>query len=96
MIGEDHVILGGSDIKTQMLQNIFENLSRRLLRFTRVPDEGAANCLFINGVIIRRSDLEFPNSSCVFQSLPTPQIQLTNVELSKVDGALTCCSVLLR
>jgi len=68
------------------------------LLYTYVPDEGAANCLFINGTIIRRCDWEYPSSAPVFAGLSPlyKQIQVSNSELEKVDGALTCSSVLFE
>ena len=55
------------------------------------------NCLVINGVLLHRGEDEFPESVAVIrQKFPnTRKIELTNKELSKVDGALTCCSVLI-
>ena len=65
--------------------------------FVEVPDDAAANCLLINGVLIHRGREEFPASVGVIEDkLPDiNKMELTNKELSKVDGALTCCSVLI-
>lgn len=75
--------------------------------FTYVDDEEAANCVYANGKLLRRPSLEFPNANFTAKIdidgnvVPdmkrvdeTNQIELENSELRKVDGALTCCSVL--
>ena len=74
--------------------------------FTHFPDEVlAANVLYINNTIIRRTSEEFPLSEAIFRtaqfsgsgaSATTTQIQVEATELAKVDGALTCCSLLLK
>ncbi len=62
-----------------------------------VPDVEAANCLFINGTIVRRATSEFPRSGHVFETelKDTPQIEVVCSELTKMDGAISCCSLLL-
>ena len=63
-----------------------------------VPDDAAANCLVINGVLLHRGAEEFPASIAVIRDKfpDVKRLELTNRELSKVDGALTCCSVLFK
>ena len=74
--------------------------------FTHLPYEvSAANVLYINNTIIRRTSNEFPLSEAIFRSAEfsgsagsatATQIQVEASELAKVDGALTCCSLLLK
>ena len=59
-----------------------------------VPDEAAANCIIVNGTLIRRTALEFPDSHATLTSLSAQQVQVECSELGKVDGALTCCALL--
>ena len=61
-----------------------------------VPDDSAANCLFINGVLVHRSAEEFPACADVFgvSVQVKKMVGLNMSELEKVDGALTCCSLL--
>ena len=75
--------------------------------FTHVSDEEDANCIYANGALLRRPTAEFPSSNFSFKydingktihdkfKVPVSNhIELENSELRKVDGALTCCSVL--
>ena len=78
-------------------------------RIVKLPDTAAANCLFLNvqekqsgvwkGTIVRRAGSEFPASDKIFRApgMIDPaltQIEMEAGELAKVDGALTCCSLL--
>ena len=58
----------------------------------RTPDDSGANVVVVNGTILCRSDL--PDSLKVLEKLSIPRITMAAGELSKVDGCLTCCSVL--
>lgn len=64
--------------------------------FLNVSHDAAANCLWINGTLIHRSSSEFPSIKEDFASLNCPKLEVSNEELSKVDGALTCSSLLLK
>ena len=67
-------------------------------QFVQVPDDIAANCLFINGTLVLACGEKFAKSKEMFekQLCGTPKIYLDASELNKVDGALTCCSVLIN
>jgi hypothetical protein len=56
-------------------------------------DQDAANCVYVNGTLIRRASHEFPRSADALISLGGQQIEVEANELAKVDGALSCCSV---
>lgn len=95
MAGPRLMLIGGKHAP-RLKQEIMKYTSS--IAFIELADEGMANCLYINGKIIRRCDWEFPNSLSSWRSsllVNRPQIQVPNSELMKVDGALTCCSVLL-
>ena len=95
VIGDAHVLVGG--LEGERLQDTLEKTSPMTYKFSRVPDSAAANVLLVNGTIIRRSDDEFPASASFFSGLlDAEHLQLDMSELQKVDGALTCCSVLFR
>ena len=95
MCGPNHVLVGGELGKIIGRELEFSrHCSSSCYKISHVPDTEAANCVYVNGVLIRRSDDEFPNSKPVFDKIGGKQIQVTASELAKVDGALTCCSLL--
>ena len=70
--------------------------------FFHVPDMVAANGLLVNDTLIRRHDEEFPESRQAFEAVDAyvksnsgSVVQIRADELAKVDGALTCCCLLL-
>lgn len=63
-------------------------------RTENVPDMEAANCVYINGVIIRRSQVDFPSSEATWRRVGGKQVTVEATELAMVDGALSCCSLL--
>ena len=63
-------------------------------RWSFVPDEAAANVVSVNGALLRRSAKEFPASDAALRLIGGKQVQLEASELGKVDGALSCCSLL--
>jgi N-dimethylarginine dimethylaminohydrolase len=71
-------------------------------RFFPTEDMYAANCLYLNDVLIRRHLLEFPASAVGFKSIDDfvvssggTVVEIEADELAKLDGALTCCSLLI-
>ena len=77
-------------------RKLIETAGKFEYSFLEVPDDTAANCLYINGTLIHSSREAFPNSFEVFEKLPaTRKIALSASELNKVNGCLTCCSVLI-
>lgn len=86
-MGGEGVVLVGGNIGTA-----FADTLPAKYHIVELPSMEAANCVFVNGTLIHRGDL--PNSERLFQSVTTPRIAVDADELAKVDGALTCCSVL--
>ena len=105
MCNEDTILVGGSmglALKLYLQRNRTVNLSPNTsiasYRFIEVPDMAAANAVYVNNTLIRRSKNEYPASDTVFRTqLPVTikQVEVSSGELAKVDGALTCCSILL-
>jgi hypothetical protein len=65
--------------------------------FIHVPDMAAANCVLVNSTLLRRTRGEFPASDVVLNALlprRIRQVEVAGGELAKVDGALSCCSLL--
>nr|KAF6504598.1 dimethylarginine dimethylaminohydrolase 1 [Rousettus aegyptiacus] len=67
-----------------------------------VPDNVAANCIYLNipskgHVLLYRTPEEYPESAKVYEKLKDHMlIPVSLSELEKVDGLLTCCSVLIN
>ncbi|KAI2649386.1 N(G),N(G)-dimethylarginine dimethylaminohydrolase 1 [Labeo rohita] len=67
-----------------------------------VPDDYAANCIYMNlpgkgDVLLHCTPEEFPESAKVFEKLKDHMlIPVNNQEKAKVDGGLTCLSVLIN
>ena len=104
MCGDGQILTGGT-VGLHIAQNI-EKASPQRYRIKHVEDAAASNCVYVNGHLFRRSAQEFPNSAQVLANLHISehthgrhekqpiQKQIEASELAKVDGALTCCSVL--
>jgi dimethylargininase len=83
--------------QTKQITEIEETFAKKYASqylFVCVPDQEAANCVYINQTVLRRSGKEFPESGKIFERVKLPQIEIDASELSKVDGAITCCSLL--
>jgi len=94
MFGNNKLIVGGN-IGLELGKKI-ELLSPNKYQFLHVPDIGAANVIWLNDCLITRSMKEFPNSIDIIKDRVGKGkiIEVNMSELSKLDGALTCCSVL--
>lgn len=92
MCGDGHVLTGGA--VGMEVAKAMEMISPRRYRYSHVVDAAASNCVYVNGHLLRRSGNEFPHSSAVLKAIGGEQIEVEASELAKVDGALTCCSVL--
>ena len=71
-------------------------------KFFQIPDMVAANGLLVNDTLIRRHNEEFPNSIQAFEEVDEfvtshdgIVVPIKADELAKVDGALTCCCLLM-
>lgn len=92
----DNTIAIGSSPTAQRAQQLISSKASFQYEFICVPDDIGANCLFVNGTLVRASCEVFPKSAAVYEEqLHCPQIPLSLSELNKVDGCLTCCSVLI-
>ena len=103
--GNGKIVVGGligQVFKQWLLSNKMNHIVGNIFKedddIIYLPDAAAANCIYANETIIRRSYEEYPDSVNVFLTHPylkfIPQLEVRSDELAKVDGALTCCSVL--
>ena len=93
MAGDDMIAFGSSS-NAELVRQLVATEAKFSYTLVTVPEDFAANCLYINGVLVHRSSEEFPASVEVLKSFAEKTIGLNASELGKVDGALTCCSLL--
>lgn len=96
MLCKDVVLVGGvfgSYIRSRIAD------ASKIYQFVHVADEAAANVVTINDHVLHRCDSEYPHAGTIFASASKKfSLQchpLLGSELAKVDGALTCCSLLI-
>ncbi|KAM3619562.1 uncharacterized protein V6R79_010242 [Siganus canaliculatus] len=100
MGGPGLIIIGSSDPAQKALKIMQQMSDHRYDKLT-VPDDLAANCIYMNlpdkgQVLLHCTPEQYPESAKVFEKLKDyTLIPVCNQEKVKVDGALTCCSVLI-
>ena len=95
MAGPDLICIGSSKAACAG-REVMEREGHHKYTYLVVPDDIGANCLYINGTVVHVGNGDtFPMSAAVFEQLPCKRIALSTSELNLVDGALTCCSVLI-
>lgn len=80
--GYNKILVGG--FLGKKIGKCIEKLSRNKYEIVYVPDEYAANVIFVNDVLIRRTKEEYPDSHDILKSICHNQIEVPNGELSKV------------
>ncbi|KAI1891995.1 hypothetical protein AGOR_G00149440 [Albula goreensis] len=96
------LIVIGSSEPAQKALKIMQQMSDHRYDKLTVPDDLAANCVYMNlpskgHVLLHCTPEEYPESAKVFEKLKDHMlIPVSNSEKVKVDGALTCCSVLIN
>jgi len=91
MACENVIICGTSEDACKALK-IVQEKATRIYSTLRTPEDFGANVVLVNGSILCRSDL--PQSLKDISKLSINRIEISASELSKVDGCLTCCSLL--
>ncbi|XP_077464060.1 N(G),N(G)-dimethylarginine dimethylaminohydrolase 1 isoform X1 [Stigmatopora argus] len=100
-MGGPGLIVIGSSEPAQKALKIMQQMSDHHYDKLTVPDDLAANCIYMNlpnkgHVLLHGTKEEYPESVKVFDKLKDYMlIPVSNSEKVKVDGALTCCSVLI-
>ncbi|KAG7514671.1 hypothetical protein JOB18_039784 [Solea senegalensis] len=101
-MGGPGLIVIGSSEPAQKALKIMQQMSDHCYDKLTVPDDIAANCIYMNlpnkgHVLLHCTAEEFPESFKVFEKLKDyTLIPVSNMEKVKVDGALTCCSILIN
>ncbi|XP_050818152.1 N(G),N(G)-dimethylarginine dimethylaminohydrolase 1 isoform X1 [Gopherus flavomarginatus] len=101
MAGPNLIAIGSTEAAQKALKTMQQMSDHRYDKLT-VPDDAAANCIYLNipgkgHVLLHRAPEEYPESAKVFEKLKDHMlIPIANTEMEKVDGLLTCCSVLIN
>ncbi|XP_037625630.1 N(G),N(G)-dimethylarginine dimethylaminohydrolase 1 [Sebastes umbrosus] len=101
-MGGPGLIVIGSSEHAQKALKIMQQMSDHRYDKLTVPDDLAANCIYMNlpnkgHVLLHPTAEEYPESVKVFEKLKDHMlIPVSNSEKCKLDGALTCCSVLIN
>lgn len=97
MVGEGRIGIGVSEGARLAREQITSD-SQFQYEFVEFPSDTAANCLFINDNLVHVSSEISPDSCHIFKTLPLAgrKIPLNTSELGKVDGCLTCSSLLIN
>ena len=93
MGGHDTIICGLSQDADRALMQILAKTQFQY-EVVRLSDDNAANCVFINDKLICSTCEDYPNSLSSLKELKIEKIYVPGGELAKVDGSLTCCSLL--
>lgn len=100
MGGPGLILIGASEHAQKALKTMQQMSTHRYETLT-LPDDLAANCIYMNlpgkgHVLLHQPAAMFPQSVKLFEKLKDyTLIPVDNSEKMKVDGALTCCSVLI-
>lgn len=91
------IFIGSSDIAASIKEQM-QARSTQEYQFLDLPDDPAANVISVaNSLLIRR---DYPQSVKVIEDYldgaDVKVFSLDGSELEKVDGALTCCSIIFR
>nr|XP_031321370.1 N(G),N(G)-dimethylarginine dimethylaminohydrolase 1 isoform X2 [Camelus dromedarius] len=101
MAGPNLIAIGSSEAAQKALKIMQQMSDHRYDKLT-VPDDTAANCIYLNipskgHVLLHRTPEEYPESAKVYEKLKDHMlIPVSNSELEKVDGLLTCCSIFIN
>lgn len=101
-MGGPGLIVTGSSEHAQKAIKIMQQMSDHRYDKLTVPDDLGANCIYMNlpgkgHVLLHHPADMFPQSVKVLEKLTDyTLIPVPNGEKCKVDGALTCCSILIE
>ncbi|XP_014477821.1 PREDICTED: N(G),N(G)-dimethylarginine dimethylaminohydrolase 1 isoform X1 [Dinoponera quadriceps] len=96
MAGPDVICVGAGKESQEVLKRIEREATYNYQTLT-VPEDAAANVLYVNGTLIHRSENEIPQSSKVFaEKVEFPTRSLRMSELAKVSSGLSSCCLLVR
>ena len=99
MVGRDRIGIGsslGANLVAEQIRNGAKYKNK--YEFVEFPDDTAANCLYVGDHLVHVSEEVCPSSATIFEGIEThgKKIPLNASELGKVDGCLTCSSLLIK
>ncbi|KAK7814367.1 hypothetical protein U0070_027025 [Myodes glareolus] len=89
-------------VKNEESEMIMQQMSDHRYDKLTVPDDMAANCIYLNipnkgHVLLHPTPEEYPESAKVYEKLKDHLlIPVSNSEMEKVDGLLTCSSIFIN
>ncbi|XP_068445838.1 N(G),N(G)-dimethylarginine dimethylaminohydrolase 1 [Clinocottus analis] len=101
-MGGPGLIVIGAGESAQKTLKIMQQMSDHRYDKLTVADDFGANCIYMNlpnkgHVLLHHTAEQYPQSVKVFEKLKDHMlIPVCNMQKVKVDGALTCCSVLIN
>ena len=97
MAGPDLVAVGTSSAASAVREQM-EKRGHYKYNYLPFPSDTGANCLYLNNTLVHASRQWLPDSCGKYEQLQTSarKVALDNSELSKVDGCLTRCCVLIE
>lgn len=101
MAGPNLIAIGSSESAQKALKIMQQMSDHRYDKLT-VPDDMAANCIYLNipnkgHVLLHPTPEEYPESAKVYEKLKDHLlIPVSNSEMEKVDGLLTCSSIFIN
>ncbi|XP_028414206.1 N(G),N(G)-dimethylarginine dimethylaminohydrolase 1-like [Dendronephthya gigantea] len=95
MAGPELIAIGQSETGEECW-NAIVNHGKFKYNKLSVPENIAANVLYINGTLVHQAASFIPKSIGVLQALNCPKLEVDMSELAKADGALTCDSLLIK
>ncbi|RVE51010.1 hypothetical protein evm_004301 [Chilo suppressalis] len=94
--GPDILCVGGSKEAKEILKRM-EREATFSYQTVSVPEDDAANCLYINGTLIHRAIEEIPDSFKVFcEKIDFARRSICFSELAKISTGLSSCCQLVR
>ncbi|CAH2034704.1 unnamed protein product, partial [Iphiclides podalirius] len=94
--GTDILCVGASKEAQELLKRMEREATFSYQTLT-VPEDDAANCLFVNGTLIHRAIEEIPDSFKVFcEKIDFARRSICFSELAKVSTGLSACCLLTR
>ena len=98
MAGPSLIAISTLSPVAQAARKVVEEKGSTRYQFFEVPDNTGANCIYLNNTIIHVAKEALPLSWEKYEKLNTSakKVSLDMSELNKVDGCLTCSSVLIK